>query len=138
MAMTSSAQVVRMNGRSVSASGARARMKPEQIMATTAVWKMTCRHEGACDGSFVHVCTSCATTSVMRYSGTASCSDGKTTLTPCARPKRSGWYMSKAPVAEQSARVRTADTPPDKESQQERTLTEAHVQMVNTVWMPAT
>ena len=59
-------------------------------------------------------------------------------MTPCARPKRSGWYMSAAPVAEQSASVRTAETPPDGASQQLSTLTHAHVQMAKTVWMPAT
>ena len=64
--MTSSAHSVSTKGRSVSASGARARMKPAQIIAITAAWKMTCRHEGACDGSEVHVWMSCATTSVPR------------------------------------------------------------------------
>ena len=78
----------------------------------TALWKTTCRQLGACDASMLHVCTSCSITSVPRYSGIASCSAAKTTVMPCAFPRRRGVRMSRPPVALHSASVRTAETAP--------------------------
>ena len=107
-------------------------------MTIVIAWKTTLRHDGAVCVSIEHVWMSCSTTSAIRYSTIAGCSDENTTLTPCVRPMRSGARMSAAPVAEQRASVRTADTPFSGAIQHASTDTTATDTTANTVWIPAT
>ena len=63
-----------------------------------------------------------------------SCSAAKTTVMPCAFPRRRGTRIMRPPVALHSASVRTAETAPLNVSQHESTLTTAHAQIEKTVW----